>query len=98
MPSVPKLYHYAVKELWENCSVIANCVVKLQLLKVRELDVCGSLVLVTISGAQVWPVFSIKRAGQLCVLRSNKPHIIQAVNVVSGDKADYYVITMQKCK
>ena len=37
--------YYVMKGLCENFRLIACCVVKLQLVKVRKLDVCGSLVL-----------------------------------------------------
>jgi len=44
VPNVALLFHHAIEELCENFSAIAYCVVKLQLVKVKELDVCVSLV------------------------------------------------------
>ena len=39
------LLYNAMKALCENCQSIAYCIVMLQVIKVKELDVCGSLVL-----------------------------------------------------
>ena len=38
------LLHNAMKTYCENCRSIAYCMVKLQAVKLDELDVCGSLV------------------------------------------------------
>ena len=55
--------------LCENFMSIAYCIVKLQVIKVKELDVCGSLVLSNL----VTYVIVIPWARVLCLMYTHRP-------------------------
>ena len=60
--NVDLLLYNAMNALCESCRSLAYCIVKLQVIKVKELDVCGSLVLsnpVTISDVRQWAWFQV---------------------------------------